>query len=168
MTYLLTTTSPYPECHDTCVSCTEGSQHHCIQCKPGLLWRDGQCVARCGSSFYQDGGQCRGKLLQIHRQSYKYSSKNIESISIRMKAVTTQQYNFCDDKDQFDFFDNNQKGEMQIKECLNYCFSSHYYYKEYFSYSQPVMGLAQSVSVQMKTVVCHVLFLVSYLCLGGA
>lgn len=56
----------------------------------------------------------------------------------------------------------------KCKKCVNDCFSSHYYYKEYFSYSQPVMGLAQSVSVQMKTVVCHVLFLVSYSCLGGA
>ncbi|XP_033757808.1 extracellular matrix protein FRAS1-like [Pecten maximus] len=45
-------------CHETCQTCIDGTQHHCVKCKPGLLWRNGQCVPRCDRNYFQEGGQC--------------------------------------------------------------------------------------------------------------
>ncbi|VDI42839.1 Hypothetical predicted protein [Mytilus galloprovincialis] len=45
-------------CHDSCKTCVDLTRYHCQTCKPGLLWREGECVSRCGMGYYQETTHC--------------------------------------------------------------------------------------------------------------
>ncbi|KAL3876627.1 hypothetical protein ACJMK2_034445 [Sinanodonta woodiana] len=45
-------------CHLSCHTCQGESQYHCETCKPGLMWRHGECVTQCGSGYYIQNGKC--------------------------------------------------------------------------------------------------------------
>ncbi|KAK3090989.1 hypothetical protein FSP39_016284, partial [Pinctada imbricata] len=46
------------DCHSTCGSCSAETKYHCLSCKPGLLWKGGECVTRCGTHYFQETDNC--------------------------------------------------------------------------------------------------------------
>ncbi|XP_038060993.1 extracellular matrix protein FRAS1-like [Patiria miniata] len=45
-------------CHETCLSCTAGTEFHCLTCTDSLLLKWSQCVPDCGSGFFEMEGIC--------------------------------------------------------------------------------------------------------------
>ena len=44
----------YVQQGDTCVKCS----HNCVDCEPGQLLKDYDCVASCGNYYYKSGNSC--------------------------------------------------------------------------------------------------------------
>ncbi|XP_069123568.1 extracellular matrix organizing protein FRAS1-like [Argopecten irradians] len=94
-------------CHETCLTCVDGTRHHCVKCKPGLLWRNGQCVPRCDRNYFQEGGQC----IACHRSCSFCVGPGIQDCQSCSNQGQVLQEGQCVDACQSNYY-------LRNKECL--------------------------------------------------
>ncbi|XP_035826399.1 extracellular matrix protein FRAS1 [Aplysia californica] len=51
-------------CHESCHTCFDKSEHHCLTCPPLYLIKDGKCVKQCGQGYFRREAKC----LSCHSQ----------------------------------------------------------------------------------------------------